>query len=81
MLHNPKLPSKLEQYNIRTNNTNQLKKLYKIDNTTQTVFLTYALSVLQALTNDKLHQFHQVIYKINRDNSTTEDPFTLWSLG
>ncbi|CAG2257387.1 unnamed protein product [Mytilus edulis] len=36
----------------------------KIDNTTQVVFLTDALSVLQALKNEKLHQLQQALYNI-----------------
>ena len=34
----------------------------KVDNNTQVVFLTDALSVLQALMNDNLHQLEQALY-------------------
>ncbi|XP_063417326.1 uncharacterized protein LOC134699848 [Mytilus trossulus] len=37
----------------------------KIDNTAQVVFLTDALSVLQAFKNDKLPQLQQALYNIN----------------
>jgi ribonuclease HI len=37
----------------------------KVDNNTQVVFLTDALSVLQAVMNDNLPQFEQALYTIN----------------
>ncbi|CAC5370134.1 unnamed protein product [Mytilus coruscus] len=42
----------------------------KVDNTTQVVFLTDALSVLQSLTNDKLPQLEKALYAIK--SLTTE---------
>ena len=43
------------------------KLLYRLsfDNNTQVVFLTYALSVFQALMNDNLPQLEQALYTSN----------------